>query len=67
MVNCEPAVLYDDTSCMVGKGVKVSKFQNEFVKSLFLSKYGQKIVRISALCSEGKNLDSFLFVFWEIR
>ena len=21
MVNCEPAVLYDDTSCMVGKGV----------------------------------------------
>ena len=29
--------------------VKVSKFQNEFMKSLFLPKYEPKIVRISAL------------------
>ena len=35
--------------------LKVSKFQNEFMKSLFLPKYEQKIVRISALCSEGRN------------
>ena len=26
-------------------------------------KYEQKIVRISALCSEGRNLDNFLFIF----
>ena len=30
--------------------LKVIKFQNEFMKSLFLPKYEQKIVRISALC-----------------
>ena len=29
--------------------VKVSKFQNEFMKSLFLPKYEPKIVKISAL------------------
>jgi hypothetical protein len=29
--------------------IKVSKFQNEFVKSSFLPKYERKIVRISAL------------------
>ena len=27
--------------------------------------YEQK--RISALCSEGRNLDNFLFIFWEKR
>ena len=47
--------------------VKVSEFQNEFMKSPFLPKYEQKIVRISALCSEGRNPDNFLFVFWEKR
>ena len=47
--------------------LKVSKFQNEFMKSWFLPKYEQKIVRISALCSEGRNLDNFSFVFWEKR
>ena len=31
------------------------------MKSLFLPKYEQKIVRISALCSEGRNLDNFLW------
>ena len=45
--------------------LKVRQFQNEFMKSLFLPKYEQKIVRISALCSEGRNLDNFLLVFWE--
>ena len=33
-----------------------NKGQNEFMKSLFLPKYEQKIVRIFALCSEGRNL-----------
>ena len=28
--------------------IKVNKFQNEFMKSLFLPKYEQKIVKISA-------------------
>ena len=37
------------------------------MKSSFLPKYEQKIVRISALFSEGKNPDNFLFVFWEKR
>ena len=45
--------------------IKVRQFQNEFMKSSFLSKYEQKIVRISALCSEGRNPDNFLFTFWE--
>ena len=44
--------------------LKVSYFQNEFMKSSFLPKYEQKIVRIFALCSEGRNPDNFLFVFW---
>ena len=39
--------------------LKVSYFQNDFMKSSFLPKYEQKIVRISALCSEGRNLDNF--------
>ena len=47
--------------------LKVRQFQNEFTKSSFLPKYEQKIVRISALCSDGRNLDNFLFVFWEKR
>ena len=47
--------------------LKVRQFQNEFVKSSFLPKFERKIVRISALCSEGRNLDNFLFVFWEKR
>ena len=29
--------------------LKVSKFQNEYMKSLFLPKYERKIVKISAL------------------
>ena len=37
------------------------------MKSSFLPKYEQKNVRISALCSEGRNLDNFSFVFWEKR
>ena len=49
------------------KQVKVRQFQSEFMKSSFLPKYEQKIVRISALCSEGRNLDNSLFVFWEKR
>ena len=51
----------------VQEDLKVSKFQNEFMKSSFLPKYEQKVVKISALCSEGRNLDNFLFIFWEKR
>ena len=47
--------------------LKVSKFQNEFMKSPFLPKYEQKIVKISALTTQGRNPDNFLFVFWEKR
>ena len=47
--------------------LKVSKFQNEFVKPSFLPKYEQKIVKISALTivhtTQGRNPDNFLFVF----
>ena len=45
--------------------LKVSYFQTEFMKSSFLPKYKWKIVRISALCSEGRNSDNFLLVFWK--
>ena len=45
--------------------LKVSYFQNEFMKTSFLPKYEQKIVRISALTTQGRNPDNFLFVFWE--
>ena len=38
--------------------LKVSYFQNEFMKSKFLPKYERKVVRISALCSKGS--------FWQI-
>ena len=37
------------------------------MKSSFLPKYEQKIVRISALTTQGKNHDKFLFIFWEKR
>ena len=53
--------------CFSGQILKVRQFQNEFVKSSFLPKYEQKIVRTSALWSEGRNLDNSLFVFWEKR
>ena len=45
--------------------LKVSQFQNEFMKSLFLPKYEQKIVSISALCSVyfGRN-NAFINSFW---
>ena len=46
---------------------KVSKFQNEFMKSLFLPKYEKKNVRISALTTQGRDPDNFSFVFWEKR
>jgi hypothetical protein len=39
--------------------LKVSYFQNEFMKSSFLPTTG--------LCSEGRNPDNFLFVFLEKR
>ena len=45
--------------------LKVSKFQNEFMKPSFLPKYERKIVKISALTTQGRNPDNFPFVFWE--
>ena len=50
--------------------LKVSKFQNEFRKSLFLLRYERKIVRIPALwclTTQGRNPDNFSFIFWEKR
>ena len=48
--------------------LKVSKCQNEFMKSTFLPKYEANIVRISTLyCAtlQGRNLHNFWFIFWE--
>ena len=52
--------------------LKVSKFQNEFMRSSFLPKYEPNIVRIeiSALnCAilKGRNSYDFWFTFWEKR
>ena len=35
------------------------------MKSLFLPKYEQKIVKISALTTQGRNPDNFSYVFWK--
>ena len=43
--------------------IKVSKFENEFMKSSFLPKYEQKIVKISALCSEAHYRAEILTIF----
>ena len=50
------------------ENIKVSKFQNEFLKLLFLPKYELNIVRISALyCAilQGKNPYNFWFILWK--
>ena len=52
------------------ENVKVSKFQNEFLKSLFLQKYELNIVRISALYCvtlQSRYPYNFWFIFWEKR
>ena len=38
--------------------LKVTKFQNEFMKSSFLPKYEQCIAKISALTTKGRNPDN---------
>ena len=43
--------------------IKVRQFQNEFMKLSFLPKYEQKIVKISALTTQGRNPDNFSLVF----
>ena len=43
--------------------IKVSYFQNEFMRSLFLPKYERKIVRNSTLSSQGRNPDNFRLYF----
>ena len=49
--------------------IKVSKFQNEFMKSTFLPKYEPNIAKISALlhCAtlQGRNPYNFWFIFCE--
>ena len=45
--------------------LKVRQCQNEFMKSSFLQKYEQIIVKISALTTQVRNPENFLFVFWE--
>ena len=52
---------------LVDQSLEVSKFQNEFLKSSFLPKYERKIVRISALTTQGKNPVNFSFIFWKKR
>ena len=47
--------------------LKVSKFQNELMKSSVIPKYEQKIVRIFAFTTQGRNPDNFSFIFWEKR
>ena len=47
--------------------LKVRQFQDEFMKSSFLPKYEHKIVKISALTTQGRNPNNFLFIFWEER
>ena len=52
--------------------LKVSKFQNEFMKSSFVPKYDSNIERISALyCAtlqlQGRNPYNFWFIFCEKR
>ena len=52
------------------ENIKVSKFQNEFLKLLFLPKYELNIVRISALyCAtlQGRNPYNLWLIFWEKR
>ena len=44
------------------RGLKVRKFQNEFIKSSFLPKYEQKIVRISAMFSVAQNRAEILTI-----
>ena len=44
-----------DSFCSVYSLLKVRQFQNEFIKSSFLSKYEQKFVKISALTTKGIN------------
>ena len=39
--------------------LKVSKLQNEFMKSSFLPKYERKFVRVSALTLQGRNSEKF--------
>ena len=49
----------------ITKMLKVSWFQYDFMKSSFLPKYEQKIVRVFTLTLQGRNPDNFSFVFWE--
>ena len=46
------------------KGQSISEWIYE---DIVLPKYKQKIVKISALTTQGRNPDDFSFVFWEKR
>ena len=48
--------------------IKVCQFQNEFMKSSFLPKYEEKIAKISALTTQGRNPDNFwILIHFEIN
>ena len=52
---------------LLGK-IKVSKFQNEFMRSSFLPKYEPNIIRTSTFYSttlQGRNPYNFGFIFWK--
>ena len=62
----ETAILHIVMMSKIGKKMsrlKVSQFQNEFMKSSFLPKYERKITRISALCSEAHYRAEILTIF----
>ena len=51
------------------QSLKVSKNQNDFMKTSFLSKTNEIIVRISAhyIIAQGRNPDNYFVGFWEKR
>ena len=51
-----------DSFCSVYSLLKVRQLQNESMKSSFLPKYEQKIVKISALTTKGINPYNLSFV-----
>jgi hypothetical protein len=51
--------------CLQWVSTKGQLFSEWIYEVIVSPKIGQKIVRISALCSECRNLDNFLFVLWK--
>ena len=45
--------------------LKVSKFQNEFMKSSFSKNINKKLSGFLPNTLQGRNTDNFMFIFWE--